>query len=334
MATISVIVPVYNVEPYLNRCIDSILTQSFADFELILVDDGSPDNCPAICDGYAKTDNRIHVIHQKNGGLSAARNAGLDRAFANSNSEWITFIDSDDWVHRDYLKLLYDACVECDAKISVCGSYGTDSIVVPDDDYLGKAEKWTVEQFWLEKLLNATVSCLKLYHKSFFESIRFPVGKLHEDEATTYKILFTQNEIAVVPYPLYYYFHNPNSICNSEWTEKKFDLLLTLEEQIDFFDKNGYRSCAKRGVYSYVDASEKYYDLYLKRMNCSKKEIDAFQKKCNNFIKKYKRLGMNIRRFSRFYELTYPKRSYLYWQFEGIKSKFFSKRKDNCQSGL
>ena len=107
MPEISVIVPVYKVEQFIHRCVDSILLQSFYDFELILVDDGSPDQCGAICDAYAAADNRIHVIHQKNGGLSAARNTGIDYVMANSKSHWLTFVDSDDWLHPDFLKVLY-----------------------------------------------------------------------------------------------------------------------------------------------------------------------------------------------------------------------------------
>ena len=106
MPKISVIVPVYKVEKYLRRCIDSILNQTFNDFDLILVDDGSPDSCGDICEKYEKTDNRITVIHRENGGLSAARNSGIKWALKNSDSEWITFVDSDDWLHPDYLKIL------------------------------------------------------------------------------------------------------------------------------------------------------------------------------------------------------------------------------------
>lgn len=107
MPEISVIVPVYKVEKFLHRCVDSLLCQSFESFELILVDDGSPDHSGAICDTYAEKDPRIHVIHQKNGGLSAARNTGIDFVMANSNSHWLAFVDSDDWVHPDFLKRLY-----------------------------------------------------------------------------------------------------------------------------------------------------------------------------------------------------------------------------------
>ena len=114
--TISIIVPVYKVEKYLQKCIDSILAQTFRDFELILVDDGSPDNCPALCDAAAQKDARIRVIHQKNGGLSAARNAGLDIA----RGEWIGFVDSDDAIEPEMYKTLYDIAVQENADVVVC----------------------------------------------------------------------------------------------------------------------------------------------------------------------------------------------------------------------
>ena len=118
MAEISIIVPVYKVENYLYRCIESIISQTFTDYELILIDDGSPDKCGDICEEYAKKNDRIHVIHQKNGGLSAARNAGIDWSYKYSNSTWITFIDSDDWVSPDYLEALCTAAVSNKKDIS------------------------------------------------------------------------------------------------------------------------------------------------------------------------------------------------------------------------
>lgn len=118
---LSIIVPVYNTEKYLNRCIDSILAQTFMDFELILVDDGSPDNCGAICDENAAKDSRVHVIHQENCGQSAARNAGIDWVFAHSDSKWISLVDSDDWVHPQMLERLYHAVLEHNVKVSICG---------------------------------------------------------------------------------------------------------------------------------------------------------------------------------------------------------------------
>ena len=130
MPTISVIVPVYKVEPYLNRCVDSILRQTYQDFELILVDDGSPDRCGEICDEYARQDSRVHVIHKENGGLSDARNAGIDWVEANSDSRWLIFADSDDWVHPELLARLLDAATAFEvlsidiADVDVAGNVG------------------------------------------------------------------------------------------------------------------------------------------------------------------------------------------------------------------
>ena len=126
MPEISVIVPVYNVEPYIRRCVDSILSQTFTDFELILVDDGSPDKCPIICDEYAEKDKRIRVFHQTNQGQATARNKALDWILSNSDSEYVTFVDSDDWVHPRYLELLYKANNNLGTSISQCLHVDTD----------------------------------------------------------------------------------------------------------------------------------------------------------------------------------------------------------------
>ena len=198
---ISVIVPVYKVEKYIHRCVDSILAQTFTDFELILVDDGSPDNCGKICDEYAEKDNRIHVIHKENGGLSDARNAGIDWAFANSDSEWITFIDSDDWIHPKYLEALYNAVKETGCEISICGYEETTGDSPKVDDINLQAVIVSTEDFFCEHNVNAVVAWGKLYKKELFREIRYPVGKLHEDEFTTYKLLFQYENCAFVNQP-------------------------------------------------------------------------------------------------------------------------------------
>ena len=144
MPLISVIVPVYNVEKYLERCIRSILMQTFKDFDLILIDDGSPDNCPELCDFYEKKDKRIITIHQNNMGLSAARNTGLNWTFKNSNSRWITFIDSDDWVHPRYLESLYVMVKKTEQNISMCLYNCVDKTVLESDL---KQIKYDLQQF-------------------------------------------------------------------------------------------------------------------------------------------------------------------------------------------
>ena len=253
MPAISVIVPVYRVEPYLRRCVDSILRQTFPDFELILVDDGSPDRCPEICDEYARADSRVHVIHKKNGGLSDARNAGIDYAFACSESRWLTFIDSDDWVHPELLARLLDAARKENAAISVCGyqeTEGADPEVLPQELTV---ELWTPKRLYLERFVNATVAWGKLYSKSCFQTIRYPVGKIHEDEFVTYRLLFAQKSIAVISAPLYAYFLNAQGIIRSAWSPRRLQAWEAYDEQLAFFRSLGDRELVRFRVRGYLD---------------------------------------------------------------------------------
>lgn len=240
MPLISVIVPVYKVEPYLRRCIDSIITQAFSDFELILVDDGSPDNCGVICDEYAAQDSRIHVIHQENGGLSAARNAGIDWAVANSDSQWLSFVDSDDWVHPCFLEFLYRAVQETGTRVSACGIRK----VKTDLELLNvgyNAQKMPWDRFYQIDWMQGVVAWNKLYSKDLFEGLRYPVGKLHEDEFLTYKLLARAGIVSFVDAALYMYFQNPSGIMSSNFSLSRLDVITALKEQCSFAKENGYK---------------------------------------------------------------------------------------------
>ena len=243
MAEVSVIVPVYKVEKYLRRCIDSILCQSFSDFDLILIDDGSPDHSGDICEEYKRKDPRVYVIHQENKGLSGARNAGVEWALSNSDSRWISFVDSDDWIHPDYLKKLKYAAEKCKTNISICGYKITKGEALPQ-----LTEKEAVikkpDVYYREDIVNATVSWGKLYRKECFLENRFPEGKLHEDEFTTYKILFGEKEIAIIQQPLYAYFQNEHGIMMQTWTPRRLDGLEAMELQLDYFLKEGFQETA------------------------------------------------------------------------------------------
>lgn len=239
MPQISVIVPVYRVEAYLDRCVNSILCQTFEDFELILVDDGSPDSCGQMCDGYAARDPRIHVIHQENAGLSAARNAGIDWVFGSSDSQWLTFIDSDDWVHPEMLQRLLEAAQSQGVSISVCGYGETEGDDPTVDSETLQAERWSPKSFYQERFVNATVAWGKIYGRSCFSQLRYPVGKLHEDEFVTYRLLFAQEALAVVPAPLYAYYKNPGGITRKTWSPKRLDAWEAYEQQIAYFQKMG-----------------------------------------------------------------------------------------------
>lgn len=271
MSEISVIVPVYKVEQFLKRCVDSILRQSFCDFELILVDDGSPDNCGAICDAYAADDNRIHVIHRQNGGLSAARNSGIDYVMKNSSSQWLAFVDSDDWVHPDFLKVLYDAAQQTMCKISACGFYNTTGREIPEQE-VQTAEPMTADDYYCGNFHdNATpAACNKLYHISLFQSLRFPVGKLHEDEFTTYRLLYKAEKVGATPAKLYAYYRNPDGITHSEWSPRRLDALEAFEEQIHFAQEQGKRRLLDKMAEQYIYG---IYEHLLKAQPGYRKEL-------------------------------------------------------------
>lgn len=272
MPNISIVVPVYKVEKYLNRCVDSILAQTYSDFDLILVDDGSPDNCGQICDEYAKKDARIHVIHRENGGLSAARNSGIDWVFDNHFTEWITFIDSDDWIHSEYLNVLLDCNITQETNISI-GAYKESYDNSTYSDLRKNIRKLSPEEFWVENRSNSTVAWGKLYKTSLFESVRYPEGKLHEDELTTYKLLFSQEYISVSSDELYMYYQASSSIMRSEWTPKKLDSLEAFQEQLLFFKKNNYRK-------AYTESKKQYMFSVTHNLN----EIKKSEDKKENYI--------------------------------------------------
>ena len=253
MPKISVIVPVYKVEAFLHRCVSSIFNQSFGDFDLILVDDGSPDNCGALCDGYARQDSRVKVIHQENGGLSAARNSGIDWACANSESEWLAFVDSDDWVHKDYLKTLYEAAVGNGCRISACGFFRTENASFPEGT--SKVAVMEAGAYYCSDTVHEGVTAVawnKLYHKSLFETLRYPVGKLHEDEFTTYRAVYEAGKVAVAEAVLYAYYQNPAGIMGAKWNPRRLHVLEAFEAQMAFAKETGNAVLAEKVAYKSI----------------------------------------------------------------------------------
>lgn len=211
---ISVIVPVYKVEKYLNECIDSILAQTFTDFEVILVDDGSPDNCPALCDAAAEKDNRVRVIHQQNSGRSGARNAGLDAVRGN----WIGFVDADDAVDRTFYEKLHRAVTRTGAEMAVCDILGIDEKgrKCPFQYDLMKNEVIDNEEAIRRMRLTPFVhTTTKLYRRDVFASIRFPLGKNYEDAYLAPTIFERVTHVACVRERLYHYRINSEGIMKS-----------------------------------------------------------------------------------------------------------------------
>ena len=179
MPKITVMIPLYNVEKYLKRCLDSILAQTFQDFEILLIDDGSTDNSGAIGDKYANKDNRIHIIHKKNEGQAITRNKCIDWCMKNSSSEWLTFIDSDDWIHKRYLELLLETAIKYDVSVSVCDYVQVSQMIEDEDICEDCIEKVDTEIYFVEYNLNSALPCAKLYRKDLFKEIRYPAIKLY-----------------------------------------------------------------------------------------------------------------------------------------------------------
>ena len=226
-ALISVIVPVYNVERYLRRCVDSILHQTYQNLEVLLVDDGSTDASGAICDEYAAQEERVTAVHQKNGGLSAARNAGLERA----QGTYLCFVDSDDFLDSRMLETLCRDLQEQNADVAVVGFR-----MFEREEELAPAELAVPVQCMTgrEAIRSTLVSdelgdfaWNKLYKRELFRDVRYPLGRMMEDQGTTYRIFQQCSKVAYRPVPLYYYYQRPDSILhrrNMKFYEDKLDM--------------------------------------------------------------------------------------------------------------
>ena len=301
---ISVIVPVYKVENYIHRCIDSIIAQTFTEFELVLVDDGSPDNCGKICDEYALKDKRIHVIHKENGGLSDARNAGIDWTFENSDSEWLTFIDSDDWVHKKYLESLINGAINTNSDVVIGGfQLSSDSSPNVNVDNLN-AIILTPEEMFCKKHVAAVIACGKLYTKKLFKSVRFPVGKFHEDEYITYKLLFKYSHIAFIDEPIYAYYSNPESITRQQWSPRRMDKIQAYYEQMEFFQGNGMYKALRFVQWNFIrDLAIGVHSLY----DIDKKQYSYRKRQLRKAIRKYiKYQSYGTRDEHMIYSAAYP----------------------------
>lgn len=262
MCNLSIIVPVYNVEQYLDNCINSILNQTYRNFELILIDDGSPDKSAEICDKYRLLDNRIKVIHKKNGGLSSARNAGLEIA----TGKYIGFVDSDDWINKDMYDKMLNLAEKNEADIVQCEYlevYDNKIIMQPKEN----SEFEVSNKFdALEKIINfgqehvnGVVSWNKIYKSYLFNDIRFPIGKLNEDEFTTYKLVHKSEKIIFLKEKLYYYRQTPNSIMNKKFNVRRVDLLEAIKELVIFLRDNEYTEFYELGLIRYEKLLVQFY---------------------------------------------------------------------------
>ncbi len=277
---VSVIVPIYKVEAFLDRCVQSILNQTYSNLEVILVDDGSPDNCGRMCDEYALKDSRVRVIHKENGGLSDARNAGIAKA----TGAYITFIDSDDYVEADYVQVLYDTLKRGKAMMAISSHrvlYDGGMVLSKGTDENTVLDPATV----LDRMLyheDIDLSAWgKLYARQLWENVRFPKGRLFEDAATTYKLMDKCSRIAVDSKETYNYIIRQNSISNNEFSPKKMDLIVSTGEMCRYV-RSKYPKLApaadRRLMYAYLST--------LSQLAMSKKRFPKEQKELMSYIKK------------------------------------------------
>lgn len=231
---VSIIVPVYNVEKYIENCISSIENQTFTNFELILVDDGSPDNSGKICDEYKAKDDRIVVLHQKNGGQANARNHALDVC----HGDYVTFLDSDDYLHQDYLKHILDIAKKYDADIVQCDYLQGQSLQFPQCNRKERIEEYNNHSIFLSSKANIIVWG-KLYKRDIVLKNRIKEGKFYEDDFTTWKWYYNSQKIVLTNLQLYYYTDNPQSTMAAHRKKPSFDFMDAYRERIGFFVGSG-----------------------------------------------------------------------------------------------
>ena len=302
---ISVIVPVYKVEKYLDECVGSIVDQTYRNLEIILVDDGSPDNCPQMCDDWAKKDERIYVIHKENGGAASARNAGLDVC----KGEYIAFVDSDDWIGAEFIALLYDCVVSYSLDLAIGNVVRTDSIgkvLSKNVDYPRNAPELFHKVFSGTEFISlfldddngiSVLPCIKLYNASLFHELRFVEGRLYEDVFLSHHLLYRCERIKMIREAEYYYRQVDGRVMHAVYTPKRLDAFLAYEDRIKFYEENGFshlnaknvlrqyyclRACKKNMVYK-----ERKQTAYYKYRRLLRKNIRQYRDKFS-FIQKLK----------------------------------------------
>ena len=288
---ISIIVPVYKVEKYLKKCIESILYQTYKNYELILVDDGSPDCCPVICDNYSEKDDRVTVIHKQNGGLSDARNAGM--AIAKGN--FICFVDGDDYVSEDFCELLLNAVLKSNADMAICNYLVVDengNSIQEKNAHLPIKDECISSQEFIKEYCGKygwyyVIACNKIYKRELFENVKYPVGKQHEDAFVIHHLVSRCKRIACVKKALYFYVQRQGSIM-SQKSVRNMDLGEALIDQYKFAKKNKniiLRKYAARRLSFELEkwitickdnpkASQKYKEL------CKQAHFLIYEKKC------------------------------------------------------
>ncbi len=283
-ALISLIIPVYKVEKYLEKCIQSVINQTYENLQIILVDDGSPDNCGKICDEYAKKDHRIEVIHKSNGGLSDARNKGLEIA----KGEYIGFVDSDDYIEADMYEVLYNLLKQYNADVSICNFYTVSQGKISIKNADNGINEYNRIEILKEILLDKNIQSYawnKLYKKELFDEIKYPIGKKYEDIGTTFYLLEKCNKVVVTGKSEYYYINRQDSIVNNVTESTITDYIELIMQRYDYIEEN-------------IKELSSYNKDYLKRiLKTAEKDIKSLNEVGDYTKKKYEELYNKVQKF-------------------------------------
>ena len=308
-SAVSVIIPIYNVENYLNRCVESIVNQTYKNMEIILIDDGSPDNCPKMCDEWAIIDSRIKAIHKKNGGLSDARNAGMEIAAG----EYISFIDSDDYISQDFFETLLLVMEKENSDIVEC------SVVkfYEDDRFEEFSDDLAVTTFETESALSGLIAenpfhqhvWNKIYKADCVNDILFPVGKLNEDEFWTYQVFGKAKKVTKMNKTMYFYLQRNNSIMGENYNIRRLDALEGKANRQEYIEKN-YPALTEQAKINFYGSCMFAYQCVLKYMNGQEKRdaiarINMYRQECNLSISEIMQIQDSSRKYYLFSKVSF-----------------------------
>ena len=318
MPEISVIIPVYKAESYLADCIDSVLAQTFSDFELILVDDGSPDGCADICREYEKKDGRIRFLRQENQGQAAARNHAMTIA----RGTWICFVDSDDVIHHQYLQILYEGAMQWQVPVSMCryveGSSMPEGFQDPcrAEFTLLSMEEVPLTELYDREEYPGWVACTKLVRRDIVEDYPFTEGRVFEDNEAVSRWICRAGSLASTESQLYYYRTNGDSTTKSSFSMKKLDYLWALESITSFYGSIGYHAMERRFADRYADAAAE--SCYGVRCELDRPEkAREIYRDTRRFFRRQK-LRMSQAQFEKLLDAAHPEKMRYYWPLAGF----------------
>ena len=287
MPRLSIIVPIYNVEKYLSRCIDSILNQTFKDFELILVNDSSTDNCKEICEKYKRMDSRIIVANKKNGGVSSARNLGIDI----SKGDYIGFVDSDDFIDVHMYEILLNTINAYDSDIVICDYYKVNEYDIKKYEKMKSNNKdIKVENInnidAIERIITRDIKIVvawnKIYKRSLFDNLRYKEGVICEDEFLAHRIFYKCNKVSIINQKLYYYIQRKGSIINSPFSSKDFDKIYAIKDRVDFLKEKKIINLIDKAEKSFVDYFVWNYFTGYQKLENIEYELKRLKKEFNS----------------------------------------------------